>query len=80
MRVILTAFGGRLKSEPMDWPEGQDMTIQMYMDTECSMHRNDVYGFTIGHIFVSKPKLVEFKFSGETVDDCNEYRFTGKIG
>lgn len=32
MKVILTAFQGKLRSEPMDWPEGTHGTIRMRMD------------------------------------------------
>ena len=31
MKVILTAFNGKLKSEPMDWPENTPPNINMIM-------------------------------------------------
>jgi hypothetical protein len=34
MTVILSAFGGRLKSQPIDWPEGQPITIRMRLPLE----------------------------------------------
>lgn len=32
MKVILTAFGGKLKSDPMDWPEDTGMQIKLILD------------------------------------------------
>lgn len=34
MKVVLTAFQGKLRSEPMDWPEGTSGVILMRMDLE----------------------------------------------
>ena len=34
MKVILTAFQGKLKSEPMDWPDNSRPEIYMAMDME----------------------------------------------
>lgn len=32
MKVVLVAFGGKLKSEPMDWPENVGPDIFMALD------------------------------------------------
>jgi hypothetical protein len=34
MKVILTAFQGKLSSEPMEWPEGQGLQIELCMDMD----------------------------------------------
>ena len=34
MKVVLTAFQGKLRSEVMDWPEGHHGSIRMRMDLE----------------------------------------------
>lgn len=34
MKVILTAFNGELRSEPMDWPEGIHHEIKMRMSMD----------------------------------------------
>lgn len=47
MKIILTAFGGKLKSEPMDWPDemrGQDMHLAMDMERPSVRQAN--VGFT----------------------------------
>jgi hypothetical protein len=34
MKVVLTAFGGRLKSDVMDFPESSDNRIRMLLDLD----------------------------------------------
>ena len=34
MKIVLEAFGGRLRSEPMDWPEGAPTNVRLAMDMD----------------------------------------------
>ena len=80
MKAILTAFGGKLKSEPMLWPEHQGITIRLYMDAEDGTFPKIINGNYIGEMVFERPKIVEFKVTGEFIDGCQEYRFTGNLG
>ena len=34
MKVVLSAFGGKLKSEPMDWPDRTGPNIRLTLDMD----------------------------------------------
>ncbi len=63
MKVILTAFQGKLVSEVMDWPEGSNPRIHLRMDMD-SYHR---FGYT-GEVEVAnepKLKMGTFEWNGK---------------
>jgi len=63
MKVILTAFGGKLRSEPMDWPEGIGPVIKMIMDMDGERYRD-----ISGRLTINEPprqRLGNFVYTGE---------------
>ena len=61
MKVILTAFGGKLKSEPMDWPEdkrGQDIYLILDMERP-SLKQED----RAMNLYMLEPRRCRFEFT-----------------
>lgn len=50
MTVILEAFGGKLRSEPMHWPEDSPPTIRMRLDNPVSAEMFDSPGLVRSHV------------------------------
>lgn len=63
-KVVLTAFGGKLVSQPMDWPRekiGEDIYMMMDMEKQ-SFTKEREYGSILD--FETTPKRARFQFSG----------------
>jgi hypothetical protein len=61
MKVVLTAFAGKLKSEPMDWPEenlGQD--IHLILDMERPSFKRDDRAI---NLYELEPRRCKFEFT-----------------
>ncbi len=61
MKVILTAFNGKLRSEPMDWPEdtaGRD--IYLVLDMESPSISRDKQNI---NLYETLPKKCKFEFT-----------------
>lgn len=79
MKVILTAFQGKLKSEPMDWPDGSRPEIYMIMDVD---KLNVMRTYTEASVFEPEHKKAKFVASGRYFDlgkgeTAEEYRLVG---
>ena len=62
-KIVLTAFGQKLVSQPIDWPRekiGED--IYMIMDMEQPSITKEPYGSILE--FETAPKKARFQFSG----------------
>ena len=45
MKIVLTAFGEKLKSEPIDWPEDTPLRIKLFLDMDRQeSFCDEVYG------------------------------------
>lgn len=63
-KVILTAFGGKLVSQPMDWPRdkiGEDIYMIMDMEQQSFTRENENSSILD---FEMVPKKARFQFSG----------------
>lgn len=72
MKVILEAFGGVLKSDVMNWPEGQGPEIRMVLDSP------GMRGFALPDraAHPSLGRLATFEYVGKRSDGIAFYRLT----
>ena len=79
MKVILTAFQGKLRSEPMDFPEGTRPEIYMIMDVDKLVLFKT---YTEASVFEPTHKKAKFVASGRFFNlgkggTAEEYRLVG---
>ena len=80
MKVVLTAFGGKLKSDIQDWPEGTCEQIKMVLDKEPGISSATTFLADANEYFWSKPAVCVFSYHKSYYrNDCQiyEYRLTG---
>jgi len=75
MKVLLTAFGGKLQSKPMDFPENTSPEINMIMDfdlkptfteedwkpTPKGTHKVGVFSLTSRPVYIGSVECREYK-------------------
>lgn len=61
MKVLLTAFNGKLKSEVLDFPEGQPPKVKLRMDFDLP-----TWGYTDKSTSDTVVKTGEFVWDGKT--------------
>lgn len=69
MKVILTAFGGKLKSDIMDWPENSGLEIRMVLDSDVSPVLQRYQEKNEGDMYVApmRPVVGIFRSTGKMI-------------